>query len=121
MSDCGNKMCNQVAIASTMIGMSEALAYARQAGLDAETVLKSIDSGAAGSWSLSQLAPRIIKDNYEPGFYVKHFIKDMAIAIESAAELGLRMPGVSLSHSMYETLAEKGFSEKGTQVLYKYY
>jgi len=113
------KMCNQIAIATNMIGVCEAIVYASQAGLDPEVVLKSIESGAAGSWSLSNLAPRIIADNFEPGFYVKHFIKDMQIALDSAEEMGIKLPGLTLARSLYGQLAEQGFGDKGTQALYK--
>lgn len=115
------KMCNQIAIASGMMGVSESLAYARSAGLDPETVLRSIESGAAGSWSLSNLGPRMIAGNFEPGFYVKHFIKDMGIALESAREMGLDTPGLALAESLYKQLASEGYENKGTQVLFKYY
>jgi 3-hydroxyisobutyrate dehydrogenase len=113
------KMCNQIAIATNMIGVCEAIVYATQAGLDPETVLKSIESGAAGSWSLSNLAPRIIAGNFEPGFYVKHFIKDMQIALDSAAEMGVKLPGLTLARTLYGQLADQGFGDKGTQALYK--
>lgn len=115
------KMCNQISIASGMIGVSEAMAYAKKAGLDPSTVLKSIESGAAGSWSLSNLAPRMIKDDFAPGFYVKHFIKDMRIALESAKEMGLEVPGLELALSLYEKLAAEGQENSGTQVLFKLY
>ncbi|MFB5267586.1 NAD(P)-dependent oxidoreductase [Paenibacillus enshidis] len=115
------KMCNQIAIASNMIGVCEALAYANQAGLNPEQVLKSIESGAAGSWSLSNLGPRMIAGNFEPGFYVKHFIKDMEIALESAKEMGMDTPGLTLAESLYRQLSELGYDEKGTQVLYKHW
>ncbi|UZJ79097.1 NAD(P)-dependent oxidoreductase [Fictibacillus sp. KU28468] len=113
------KMCNQIAIASGMIGVCEAIIYAEKAGLDTSNVLKSIESGAAGSWSLSNLAPRIIKGNFEPGFYVKHFIKDMKIALESAEEMGLLTPGLKLAKDLYEELAEMGEENSGTHALYK--
>ncbi len=113
------KMCNQIAIASGMIGVCEAIIYAEKAGLDPSTVLKSIESGAAGSWSLSNLAPRIIKGNFEPGFYVKHFIKDMKIALKSAEEMGLLTPGLKLAKDLYEELAEMGEENSGTHALYK--
>ncbi|GAA3411190.1 NAD(P)-dependent oxidoreductase [Paenibacillus hodogayensis] len=113
------KMCNQIAIATNMLGVCEALAYAEAAGLDPAVVLRSIESGAAGSWSLSNLGPRIIAGNFEPGFYVKHFIKDMGIALESAKEMGLDTPGLRLAESLYRQLAEKGYAEKGTQALFK--
>ncbi|TLS48689.1 NAD(P)-dependent oxidoreductase [Paenibacillus antri] len=115
------KMCNQIAIASGMLGVCEALAYAKRAGLDPSTVLASIESGAAGSWSLSNLAPRIVAGNFEPGFYVKHFIKDMKIALDSAEEMGLELPGLALARTLYERLSDLGFAEKGTQSLYRLY
>jgi 3-hydroxyisobutyrate dehydrogenase len=113
------KMCNQIAIASNMIGVCEALVYAKKTGLDPLNVLKSIESGAAGSWSLSNLAPRIINGNFAPGFYVKHFIKDMGIALQVAKEMNLDMPGLSLAKSLYEQLAAIGEENSGTQALYK--
>lgn len=116
-----SKMCNQIAIASNMIGVCEALVYAGKAGLEAEQVLKSISGGAAGSWSLSNLAPRMLAGNFEPGFYIKHFIKDMGIALEEAKRMGLSLPGLSLAEEMYQTLAQRGDAEKGTQALYRYW
>lgn len=115
------KMCNQITIASNMIGVSEAIMYAKKAGLDPERVLESISAGAAGSWSLNNLAPRMIRHDDEPGFYIKHFIKDMRIAYESAQAMGLDTPGLALALSMYDTLAEQGLSDKGTQALINYY
>lgn len=115
------KMCNQIAIASTMIGVCEAIAYAKTAGLNPETVLKSIESGAAGSFSLSNLAPRMLVNNFAPGFYVKHFIKDMTIALASAQEMGLLTPGLELAKSLYDKLAEQGEENSGTQALIKLY
>jgi 3-hydroxyisobutyrate dehydrogenase len=113
------KMCNQIAIASNMIGISEALAYAKRAGLEQSKVLKSIEAGAAGSWSLSNLGPRIINGDFAPGFYVKHFMKDIKIAIESADELGLPLPGLALARSLYEQVIALGEENSGTQALYK--
>lgn len=113
------KMCNQIAIASNMIGVCEALAYADAAGLNPDDVLKSISSGAAGSWSLSNLAPRIIAENFEPGFFVKHFIKDMEIALDEANRMGLDVPGLALAKEMYVKLSQKGEENSGTQALYK--
>ncbi|WP_028399494.1 NAD(P)-dependent oxidoreductase [Ectobacillus panaciterrae] len=115
------KMCNQIAIASNMIGVCEAIAYAKKAGLNPEQVLESISTGAAGSWSLSNLAPRMIKGNFEPGFYIKHFIKDMKIALEEAELMQLDVPGLALAKEMYEELAEYGEENSGTQALYKRY
>lgn len=113
------KLANQIAIASNMIGVCEAIIYAEKAGLDPTEVLKSISTGAAGSWSLSNLAPRMIEDDYSPGFFVKHFIKDMIIAIESAEEMGLTTPGLSLSLELYQKLAQMGEENSGTQALIK--
>lgn len=115
------KMANQIAIASTMMGVSESIRYAEKAGLNPETVLKSIESGAAGSWSLSNLAPRMINDDFDPGFYVKHFIKDMNIALESCSDIGLSAKGLALAKSLYEQLADDGGENFGTQALYKNY
>lgn len=113
------KMANQIAIAAGMIGVCEAIAYAKRAGLDPETVLRSIGGGAAASWSLNNLGPRMIAGNFEPGFYVKHFIKDMTIAEQAAAGMGLRTPGLSLARKLYEQLAAKGGENDGTQALYR--
>ncbi len=115
------KMCNQIAIASGMMAISEAMAYAKKSGLQPETVLKSIESGAAGSWSLTNLAPRVLKEDYAPGFFVKHFIKDMKIAIESAQAMGLELPGLQLAKKLYDQLASKGCEDDGTQALFKLY
>ncbi|KZE47174.1 oxidoreductase [Brevibacillus parabrevis] len=115
------KMCNQICIATNMIGVCEAIAYAKKAGLDPARVLTSIEAGAAGSWSLSNLAPRMIVENFAPGFYIKHFIKDMGIALEAAEEMGLLTPGLALSKSLYEELAEKGEADSGTQALIKWF
>ena len=115
------KMCNQIAIASNMIGVTEAISYAKKAGLDPERVLRSISSGSAGSWSLSNLVPRMVEGDFEPGFYIKHFIKDMKIALDEAERMGMDAPGLSLSKSLYERLAEAGEENSGTQALYKHY
>ena len=115
------KMCNQIAIASNMIGVCEAIVYAEKAGLDPKNVLSSIASGAAGSWSLTNLAPRMTEGNFEPGFYIKHFIKDMNIALEEAEEMGMETPGLSLAKQLYDFLVEKGEENSGTHALYKYW
>lgn len=114
------KASNQIAIASTMMGVVEAIRYAEEAGLDPHTVLTSIESGAAGSWSLSNLAPRMLDGNFEPGFFVKHFIKDMKIALDSSEKLGFNPQGLALAEKLYEKIADAGDGDKGTQVLYKY-
>jgi len=115
------KMCNQIAIASNMIGVCEAIVYAEKAGLNPESVLKSISTGAAGSFSLSNLAPRMIKGDFDPGFYIKHFIKDMRIAMEEAEKMGMETPGLTLAESLYSRLSALGQDEMGTQALYKYW
>jgi 3-hydroxyisobutyrate dehydrogenase/2-hydroxy-3-oxopropionate reductase len=115
------KMCNQIGIAGSMFGVCEALAYAKKAGLNGEKVLSSISTGAAGSWSLTNLAPRILKEDFEPGFYIKHFIKDMKIALDEAKKMELELPGLSLAKECYDLLANKGLDEKGTQALYLMY
>ncbi len=104
-----------------MIGVCEAVAYAKKAGLNPDKVLESISTGAAGSWSLSNLAPRMLKGDFEPGFYVKHFMKDMKIALEEAEKLQLPVPGLSLAKELYEELIKDGEANSGTQVLYKKY
>ena len=113
------KMANQIAIAGNMMGVSEAIAYAKQVGLDPTHVLDSIATGGAGSWSLSNLAPRMIRGDFAPGFYIKHFIKDMGIAIESAEEAGLSLPGLTLAKQLYNQLAREGLEDEGTQALFK--
>lgn len=105
------KMCNQIAIASGMMGVAEALAYAVRSGLDPRVVLSSIEAGAAGSWSLSNLAPRVLRGDLGPGFYVKHFLKDMGIALDSARELGLGLPGLEGAERLYRALAAMGPAE----------
>jgi 3-hydroxyisobutyrate dehydrogenase len=111
------KMCNQIVISGTMIGVCESLVYARQAGLDPEQMLKSIRSGAAGCWSLENLAPRVLKGDFEPGFIVEHFIKDMGIALNEAQRMGLAMPGLALVHQLYLALQAQGHGRRGTQAL----
>jgi 3-hydroxyisobutyrate dehydrogenase len=115
------KMANQIAIAAGMLGVCEALGYSKKAGLNPETVLQSISGGAAGSWSLSNLAPRMLAGNFAPGFYVKHFIKDMGIAAASAQQLGLDTPGLALALKRYQELAAAGHENDGTQALYRLY
>lgn len=115
------KLANQIAIATNMIGVCETIVYAKKAGLDPSQVLGSITTGAAGSWSLSNLAPRMIAKDYAPGFYVKHFIKDMRIAIEAAQEMGVNTPGLSMSLALYEDIAEHGENDSGTQALITFF
>ncbi|WP_372717272.1 NAD(P)-dependent oxidoreductase [Novipirellula sp.] len=111
------KMVNQTLIATGMIGVCEALIYAHRAGLDLETVMKSVSSGAAGSWSLSNLAPRIIENNFDPGFFVEHFIKDMGIVLSESRRMGLSMPGLALGEQLYQSVKAKGYGRCGTHAL----
>lgn len=115
------KMVNQISIAPAMIGICEALMYAKKAQLDPSTVLESISTGAAGSWSLSNYAPRMIKGDFAPGFAIKHFIKDMKIAQESAKEMNLPTPSLTMALEMYEELANQGEDESGIHALIKYF
>jgi 3-hydroxyisobutyrate dehydrogenase len=111
------KMVNQTLIASGMIGVCEALIYGHKAGLDLETVLQSVGGGAAASWSLSNLGPRIIARNFEPGFFVEHFIKDMGIALAEAEKMNLCLPGLALAKQLYESVRAQGYGRKGTHAL----
>jgi len=111
------KMVNQTLIATNMIGVCEALLYAHKAGLDLPTVMQSVSSGAAGSWSLSNLGPRIMDNNFDPGFFVEHFIKDMTIALSEGKNLGLSLPGLALSHQLYLALQAQGHGRDGTHAL----
>ncbi len=111
------KMVNQILIASNMIGLCEALLYGYRAGLDLNVVLQSVSPGAAGSWSLSNLGPRIINNNFDPGFFVEHFIKDMGIALEESKKMGLCLPGLSLAHQLYVALKSQGHGRDGTHSL----
>lgn len=111
------KMVNQVLISTMMIGVCEALVYGTRAGLDLETVLKSVGSGAAGSWSLTNLGPRIIANNFEPGFFVEHFIKDMGIALAESRRMGLSLPGLALAEQLYQSVAAQGWNKNGTHAL----
>lgn len=115
------KMANQIAVAVGMVAWCEALAYARKAGLDPRAVLASISGGAAGSWSMTNLAPRALGENYAPGFYVKHILKDMRIALESAAEMKLDVPGLAGAKKLYDQVAARGWEDCGTQALYRLY
>jgi 3-hydroxyisobutyrate dehydrogenase len=100
-----------------MIGVCEALLYGYKAGLDLETVLESVASGAAGSWSLSNYGPRMIANNFDPGFFVAHFLKDMGIALEEARRMKLAMPGLALAEQLYQAVAAQGHARKGTHSL----
>jgi 3-hydroxyisobutyrate dehydrogenase len=111
------KMVNQILIATNMIGVCEALLYAFKAGLDLNVVLQSVSSGAAGSWSLSNLAPRAIAGNFEPGFFVEHFLKDMGIALAEAKRMKLCLPGLALAEQLYRAVEAQGYARKGTHAL----
>jgi 3-hydroxyisobutyrate dehydrogenase len=115
------KMANQIAVAVAMVSWCEALAYAKRAGLDPNAVHASISGGAAGGWAMTNLAPRALAENYAPGFYVKHILKDMRIALESAAELKLDLPGLSCAKKLYDQVAARGWEDCGTQALYRLY
>ncbi len=111
------KMVNQTLIATNMIGVCEALLYGHKAGLDLETVMKSVSTGAAGSWSLSNLGPRIMNNNFDPGFFVEHFIKDMGIALAESRRMGLSMPGLALSEQLFQSVKANGHGWDGTHAL----
>ncbi|AMV33015.1 2-hydroxy-3-oxopropionate reductase [Pirellula sp. SH-Sr6A] len=112
------KMVNQILIASSMVGLCEALLYATRSGLDPQTVLESVSSGAAGSWSLSNLTPRILREDYSPGFFVDHFVKDLGIVLDEAARMQLQLPGVELAIDLYRKLQGMGHGSSGTQALW---
>jgi 3-hydroxyisobutyrate dehydrogenase len=111
------KMCNQIVIAGTMIGVCESLVYGARAGLNLEAMLESIRVGAAGCWTLDNLAPRILKRNFEPGFLVEHFIKDMGIALDESKRMGLALPGLALVHQLYISVQAHGHGRSGTHAL----
>ncbi len=111
------KMVNQLLIAGTMLGMAEALSYAKRAGLNPETVLQSVGGGAAASWSLTNLAPRILKSDFAPGFFIEHFLKDLRIALDEARALGLDLPCATAAERTYRALAEAGYARAGTQAI----
>jgi len=111
------KMCNQITIAGTMIGVCESLLYGHKAGLDLTTMLSSISGGAAGCWTLNNLAPRIVDRNFDPGFYVEHFIKDMSIALKEGEAMGLSLPGLGLVKQLYLAVQAQGYGKMGTHAL----
>lgn len=113
------KMANQILIASTMIGVVESLLYAEKAGLDRDDVIAIIGKGAAASWSINNLGPRITAGNFEPGFIIDHFVKDMGIALDEAARMRLSLPGLALAKQFYVAAQAEGLSRKGTQALYR--
>ncbi len=113
------KMANQIVIAGTMAGVSEALVYGARAGLDVQKMVETISKGAAGCWTLDNLAPRVIRGDYAPGFMVEHFIKDMSIAIEESDMMGLSLPSLALTRELYKALKAEGYGRNGTQALVK--
>lgn len=113
------KMANQIMVAGTMTGLTEMLVYARKAGLDLEKVVKTLSGGAAGNWSLENYSPRILKEDYSAGFFVKHFIKDLSIALDEADKMELDLPSTRLAKELYEQLSQAGHEEDGTQALIK--
>ncbi len=115
------KMANQIAIAASMLGLAECLAYAVAAGLDRSRVLETLGGGSAQSWTLVNYGPRVLAGDFQPGFYVKHFVKDLRIAIASAEGMRIDLPGLELAKQLYEALANGGGSELGTQAIWLLY
>ena len=115
------KMANQIAIAGNLAGAVESITYARAAGLDPRSVLQSIGSGSAGSWQLNNMVPRMLDGNFEPGFYAKHFLKDLRIALDSAKAMKIDLPLLALAERLFESMQDEGFADKGTQALYLLY
>jgi 3-hydroxyisobutyrate dehydrogenase len=115
------KCVNQILIAGTMLGLGEALAYAVRAGLDPERVLAAVGGGAAGSWALANLAPRVMRGDFAPGFFVEHFVKDLRIALDEARRMNLDLPAVALAERTYAALAAEGHARRGTQAIVQAY
>lgn len=111
------KMCNQILIASSMISVCECLLYGYKAGLDLRKVIESVGSGAAGSWAINNLGPRILRRDFDPGFFVEHFLKDMGIALEEAERMGIVLPGLALANQLYLSVKALGHGRSGTQAL----
>ena len=111
------KVVNQILVGAGMIGVCESLLYALRSGLDLETVLKSVSSGAAGSWALTNLGPRIVAGNFDPGFFVEHFVKDLGIALEESKKMGLKLPGLELANELYNLVQSNGDGKLGTHAL----
>lgn len=112
------KLCNQIVIAGTIIGVCESLIYGKRAGLNLETMLLAIRGGAAACWTLDNLAPRILNGNFDPGFFVDHFVKDMGLALDEAKRMNLTLPGLTLVHDLYHRVQALGHGKKGTQALF---
>jgi 3-hydroxyisobutyrate dehydrogenase len=113
------KMANQIMIAGTMTGMTEMLVYANKAGLELPQVIETLSGGSAANWSLANYSPRILNEDYSPGFFVKHFIKDLGIALDEASKMGLDLPSTALAKKLYDRLADAGHENDGTQALIK--
>ncbi len=111
------KLCNQIVIAGAMVGVCESLLYGYKSGLDLPRMLESIRGGAAACWTLDHLAPRILQRNFDPGFFVEHFVKDMGIALDEAARMGLTLPGLTLAHDLYQRVQRLGHGRSGTHAL----
>lgn len=116
-----SKLANQIVIAGTMTGMCEALAFAKSCGLDCGELIEAVSGGSGSTWSLANYGPRIMKGDFEPGFFIKHYIKDMKLAEETAVEMELDIPALSLTRELYEEIAEAGLENRGTQALYCLY
>lgn len=112
------KMVNQILIATNMIGVAEGLLYAHKAGLNPTEVIAAVGAGAAGSWSINNLGPRIVARNFDPGFYVEHFLKDMGLALEESARMGISLPGLALANQLYLAVKAQGNGRLGTHALY---
>ena len=115
------KMANQIAIAGTIAGVCEAISYAGANGLNLRQVLDAIGTGAAGSWQMNNMAPRMLEADFEPGFYIRHFIKDLKLALEGAEDADISIPVTETVLDFYQTLEEEGHGDEGTQALIKYY
>ncbi len=120
---CGQhtKMANQIAVAANLFGAVEAVRYAEDAGLNPKKMLDAIGGGAAGSWQIINNGPKMLNKDFAPGFYIKHFLKDLNIALDSAKELKINLPVLALAQDFFNKMSEKGYAEKGTQALYEYY
>lgn len=115
------KICNQIAIAAGMMALCECIATAKKVGLDEALVIDTLSKGAAGSFSMNSYGPRILKGDFNPGFFIKHFVKDLKISLDAAKACGLTLLGTELAYKFYCTLENEGLGELGTQALYKYY
>jgi 3-hydroxyisobutyrate dehydrogenase len=111
------KMCNQIVIAGTMVGVCESLLYGYKAGLNLQAMIDCVRAGAAACWSLDNYAPRIIQRDFAPGFIVEHFIKDMGIALAEADRLGIALPGLALAHQLYAVVRAQGHARRGVHAL----